>query len=116
MDLDRVERLAAFTGAMQKDQQRPGFTAPQIARRQMQPQPLRAGLAGYLHGQRMLAAAQIGFGIGTTAAAPGDTVVIAGRGHEPRQIIGSERRVFDDRVVAREILAGMGYSMNGSGR
>ncbi len=34
-----------------------------------------------------------------------DTVVIAGKGHEDYQIIGSERRHFDDREVAKEILA-----------
>ena len=38
-------------------------------------------------------------------AEPGDLVVIAGKGHEPYQIIGTDRREFDDRVVARECLA-----------
>jgi UDP-N-acetylmuramoyl-L-alanyl-D-glutamate--2,6-diaminopimelate ligase len=38
------------------------------------------------------------------AAAPGDVVLIAGKGHEPYQIIGSERRAFDDRVEARRAL------------
>jgi len=33
-----------------------------------------------------------------------DAVVIAGKGHEPYQIIGTERIAFDDREVAREIL------------
>jgi UDP-N-acetylmuramoyl-L-alanyl-D-glutamate--2,6-diaminopimelate ligase len=37
-------------------------------------------------------------------ARPGDTVVIAGKGHEDYQIIGNERRHFDDREVARELL------------
>lgn len=39
------------------------------------------------------------------AASPGDVVLIAGKGHEPYQIIGSERRAFDDRVEARRALA-----------
>jgi UDP-N-acetylmuramoyl-L-alanyl-D-glutamate--2,6-diaminopimelate ligase len=38
-------------------------------------------------------------------ARPGDTVVIAGKGHETYQIIGSELFPFDDRAVARQILA-----------
>jgi len=37
-------------------------------------------------------------------AAPGATVLVAGKGHETYQIIGSERRAFDDRVVARKAL------------
>ena len=38
-------------------------------------------------------------------AEPGDAVVIAGKGHETSQVIGDERRLFDDRVVARAVLA-----------
>jgi UDP-N-acetylmuramoyl-L-alanyl-D-glutamate--2,6-diaminopimelate ligase len=38
-------------------------------------------------------------------ARPGDVVVIAGKGHETTQTIGDESRPFDDRVVARELLA-----------
>lgn len=40
-----------------------------------------------------------------TNANDGDTVLIAGKGHEDYQIIGTEKIDFDDRVVAREILA-----------
>jgi UDP-N-acetylmuramoyl-L-alanyl-D-glutamate--2,6-diaminopimelate ligase len=36
----------------------------------------------------------------------GDTVVIAGKGHETYQIVGSETLPFDDREIARAILAG----------
>jgi UDP-N-acetylmuramoyl-L-alanyl-D-glutamate--2,6-diaminopimelate ligase len=38
-------------------------------------------------------------------ARAGDIVVIAGKGHEDYQIVGTERRHFDDREVAREALA-----------
>jgi UDP-N-acetylmuramoyl-L-alanyl-D-glutamate--2,6-diaminopimelate ligase len=37
-------------------------------------------------------------------AQPGDVVLIAGKGHENYQILGTEKLHFDDREVAREIL------------
>jgi UDP-N-acetylmuramoyl-L-alanyl-D-glutamate--2,6-diaminopimelate ligase len=43
-----------------------------------------------------------------TAARAGDVVVVAGKGHETYQIIGTTRRPFDDRVVAREALDARG--------
>jgi len=44
-------------------------------------------------------------------AQPGDCVLIAGKGHEKYQIIGTERIPFDDRVVARQWL----YQMQPAG-
>jgi UDP-N-acetylmuramoyl-L-alanyl-D-glutamate--2,6-diaminopimelate ligase len=41
-------------------------------------------------------------------AAPGDIVLIAGKGHETYQITGSETRPFDDRAEARAAFAGRG--------
>jgi len=38
-------------------------------------------------------------------AAPGDVVLLAGKGHEPYQLIGTESFAFDDRVEARRALA-----------
>ncbi len=43
-------------------------------------------------------------------ARPGDAILLAGKGHETYQIVGRERRPFDERVVVREILAGGGAS------
>ncbi len=37
-------------------------------------------------------------------ARPGDTVLLAGKGHEPYQIIGDRRLAFDDREVAKLAL------------
>jgi UDP-N-acetylmuramoyl-L-alanyl-D-glutamate--2,6-diaminopimelate ligase len=40
-------------------------------------------------------------------AGPADTVLIAGKGHETEQIVGTERLQFDDREVARECLTNL---------
>jgi UDP-N-acetylmuramoyl-L-alanyl-D-glutamate--2,6-diaminopimelate ligase len=39
-------------------------------------------------------------------ARPGDVLLVAGKGHEDYQIIGTEKRPFDDREVVRRALAG----------
>ncbi len=41
-------------------------------------------------------------------ARPGDTIAIAGKGHENVQIIGDRRLPFDDREAVRGLLAGAG--------
>jgi UDP-N-acetylmuramoyl-L-alanyl-D-glutamate--2,6-diaminopimelate ligase len=43
-------------------------------------------------------------------AEPGDTVVLAGKGHETYQVVGTEKRSFDERVIVREALEAMGVS------
>lgn len=45
------------------------------------------------------------------AAAPPDVVVVAGKGHERHQEIGSDRRPFDDAAVAREACAALGIDI-----
>lgn len=37
-------------------------------------------------------------------ARPGDVVLLAGKGHETYQVVGTERRPFDERQVLRELL------------
>ena len=39
-----------------------------------------------------------------TSAAKGDTVLVAGKGHETYQVIGKQTFDFDDRIVVRELL------------
>jgi UDP-N-acetylmuramoyl-L-alanyl-D-glutamate--2,6-diaminopimelate ligase len=39
------------------------------------------------------------------AARPGDTVLIAGKGHEDYQILGTEKIHFDDREQARRAIS-----------
>ena len=43
-------------------------------------------------------------GRAVAGAGRGDVVLIAGKGHEDYQIVGTERRPFDDRIVARTAL------------
>jgi UDP-N-acetylmuramoyl-L-alanyl-D-glutamate--2,6-diaminopimelate ligase len=64
---------------------------------------IRAGIGKHprltvLHDRRAAIASAIG------KARPGDVVLIAGRGHEAEQLVGDERRPFNDRAVAAEIL------------
>ncbi|MFW6050315.1 MAG: UDP-N-acetylmuramoyl-L-alanyl-D-glutamate--2,6-diaminopimelate ligase [Myxococcota bacterium] len=42
--------------------------------------------------------------LAVAAARPGDTLLIAGKGHETDQIVGTEKRPFDDRVEARRAI------------
>jgi UDP-N-acetylmuramoyl-L-alanyl-D-glutamate--2,6-diaminopimelate ligase len=44
--------------------------------------------------------------VAVDAAASGDVVVVAGKGHETGQTVGGVTTPFDDRVVARELLEG----------
>ena len=45
-----------------------------------------------------------------SVARPGDCVLIAGKGHENYQVFSDHTAHFDDREVAREALAALGYS------
>jgi len=41
-------------------------------------------------------------------ARPGDTVLLAGKGHETYQVVGKTRHAFDDRIQAARALASLG--------
>ncbi len=46
--------------------------------------------------------------LGLSMAAPGDVLLVAGKGHEDYQIVGDRRLRFDDRQVLREEVHGAG--------
>jgi UDP-N-acetylmuramyl tripeptide synthase len=75
--------------------------AKQVGGARIEPGALPDASAGYcaLIDRREAIEAAIG------AAAPGDTVLLAGKGHETCQIIGTERTHFDDREEARAAIA-----------
>jgi UDP-N-acetylmuramoyl-L-alanyl-D-glutamate--2,6-diaminopimelate ligase len=41
-------------------------------------------------------------------ATPADLVLLAGKGHETYQVIGTEKRPFDERVIVQQLLSGAG--------
>ena len=47
--------------------------------------------------------------VALAAARPGDSVLIAGKGHEDYQIVGELKHPFDDRVQARRALGALGF-------
>jgi len=48
--------------------------------------------------------------LGITASRPGDTILIAGKGHETYQVIGNRSVAFDDSQEAKKVLADEGMS------
>jgi UDP-N-acetylmuramoyl-L-alanyl-D-glutamate--2,6-diaminopimelate ligase len=49
-------------------------------------------------------------GLAMTLAAPGDTALLAGKGHEQSIIVGDQKVPWDEASVARQILRQRGYS------
>ncbi len=62
---------------------------------------LRQGLSGY----RVEADRRVAIELGVALARPGDTLLIAGKGHEDYQILGTQKIHFDDREVAAAAFA-----------
>jgi len=46
-------------------------------------------------------------------AQPGDTVLLAGKGHETYQVIGTQKLPFDEREIVADLLAGRGPDAGG---
>jgi len=46
--------------------------------------------------------------LGVAASRPGDIILIAGKGHETYQIVGKQKRPFDDRSEVRQALSELG--------
>jgi UDP-N-acetylmuramyl-tripeptide synthetase len=65
---------------------------------------IRTGLDSGPAPYRIVTDRREAIGLALAEAAPGDIVVVAGKGHENYQIIGDRSLPFDDREVAREWL------------
>jgi UDP-N-acetylmuramoyl-L-alanyl-D-glutamate--2,6-diaminopimelate ligase len=63
-----------------------------------------ARVAGGRDRSALMADRRAAIGAALAWAGRGDTVVIAGKGHEASQIVGTDVLPFDDRAVARQIL------------
>lgn len=64
---------------------------------------IQAGSAGHAD-VRIEHSRERAIGDAVAAAAPGDIVLIAGKGHESAQLIGDVSRAFDDRAVVKRLL------------
>jgi len=92
-DNPRTEDPAAIIAAIV-----PGLEGAGAAR--LDERRARAGERGYL----VVPDRREAIAIALSAARSGDAVLIAGKGHEDYQIVGAERRPFDDREEARRAL------------
>jgi len=62
------------------------------------------GLEGVPHHREVDRAEAIGWAL--DAARPGDTVLLAGKGHETYQVVGTETRPFDEPALVRAHFGG----------
>jgi len=72
----------------------------QAGRRRLSAAEAVAGESGYVVEPDRRAALELA----VACARPGDAVLVAGKGHEDYQIVGTEKRHFDDREEARRAL------------
>ena len=92
-DNPRTEDPLAILGQVE-----PGLAAS--GKRRLDPRHARAGAPGYCVVPDRREAIELSL----RCARLGDAVLIAGKGHEDYQIVGKEKRPFDDRAEARRAL------------
>jgi UDP-N-acetylmuramoyl-L-alanyl-D-glutamate--2,6-diaminopimelate ligase len=67
-----------------------------------------AGLEGVPYHREVDRRRAIAFAL--SLAEPGDTVLLAGKGHETYQVVGTEKRAFDEAAIVRSLLDREGAS------
>jgi UDP-N-acetylmuramoyl-L-alanyl-D-glutamate--2,6-diaminopimelate ligase len=67
------------------------------------PAPIRAAILAAAPGAREIADRRAAIAAGLAELRPGDVLVVAGKGHEQGQIVGTEIIPFDDVSVLREL-------------
>ena len=72
----------------------------QTGKTHLDPRHARMGLPGYC----VVPDRREAITLAMQSARPGDAVLIAGKGHEDYQIVGTQKRPFDDRAEARRAL------------
>ena len=92
-DNPRTEDPAAILADIEPGLVRSGKT-------KLDPRHTRMGLSGYCVVPDRREAIELAL----RAARPGDAVLIAGKGHEDYQIVGKDKRPFDDRAEAKRAL------------
>jgi len=92
-DNPRTEDPLAILAAIE-----PGLVRSGKAR--LDPRHARMGLDGYC----VVPDRSEAIALALRCARPGDAVLLAGKGHEDYQIVGTEKRPFDDRLEARRAL------------
>ena len=66
--------------------------------------PALASIAGARRGYVVEVDRRAAIDLALSAARPGDTVLIAGKGHEDYQIVGTTKHPFDDRIEASNAI------------
>ncbi len=96
-DNPRTEEASAILSQIEAGVQQNGLKKFQVAGFES-----RLGEFDAEHGYLMEADRRLAIRAALRRAAPGDVVLIAGKGHEDYQILGTQKIHFDDREVARE--------------